>query len=307
MSIRVALNHKTLYRYTRPVWLSPHVVRLRPAPHCRTPIPSYSLKVAPADHFINWQQDPYSNHLARLVFPEKTTEFSVEVDLVADMTVINPFDFFLEKYAEEIPFQYDPVVRRELSPYLKRRRVGPKMEALIAESRKEKIRTNDFLVDVNQRIQKRIKYLIRMEPGIQSSEKTLTLGSGSCRDSAWLLVQLLRNLGLAARFVSGYLIQLTPDVKALDGPSGTDKDFTDLHAWTEVYLPGAGWIGFDPTSGLLCGEGHLPVAATPHYRSAAPITGAVDFAEVDFAFEMRVTRIAERPRVTYPFSDTAWT
>ena len=125
MSIRVALNHKTLYRYSRPVWLSPHVVRLRPAPHCRTPIPSYSLKVTPADHFINWQQDPYSNHLARLVFPKKTTEFSVEVDLVADMTVINPFDFFLEKYAEEFPFQYDPVVRRELIPYLKKRRVGP--------------------------------------------------------------------------------------------------------------------------------------------------------------------------------------
>ena len=157
MSIRVALNHKTLYRYTRPVWLSPHVVRLRPAPHCRTPIPSYSLKVDPADHFINWQQDPYSNHLARLVFPTKTPEFSVEVDLVADMTVINPFDYFLEKYAEEIPFQYDPVVRRELIPYLKKRRVGPKMEALIAESRKEKMRTNQILVEEHQRIQKRIK------------------------------------------------------------------------------------------------------------------------------------------------------
>src|ERR1700685_2568625 len=273
MSIRVALNHKTLYRYTRPVWLSPHVVRLRPAPHCRTPIPSYSLKVTPADHFINWQQDPYSNHLARLVFPEKTTEFSVEVDLVADMTVINPFDFFLEKYAEEIPFQYDPVVRRELSPYLKRRRVGPKMEALICESRKEKIRTNDFLVDVNRRIQNRIKYLIRMEPGIQSPEKTLTLGSGSCRDSAWLLVQLLRNLGLAARFVSGYLIQLTPDVKSLDGPSGTDRDFTDLHAWTEVYLPGGGWVGLDPTSGLLAGEGHIPLACSADPVSAAAISG----------------------------------
>jgi transglutaminase-like putative cysteine protease len=325
MSIRVALNHKTLYRYSRPVWLSPHIVRLRPAPHCRTPIPSYSLKITPAEHFINWQQDPYSNHLARLVFPKKTKEFGVEVDLVADMTVINPFDFFLEKYAEEIPFQYDPIVRRELIPYLKKRRVGPLMAALVQEARKEKIRTNDFLVDVNQRIQKRIKYLIRMEPGIQSPEKTLTLGSGSCRDSAWLLVQLLRNLGLAARFVSGYLIQLTPDVKSLDGPSGTDRDFTDLHAWTEVYLPGGGWVGLDPTSGLLAGEGHIPLACSAEPVTAAAVTGGFSYDNEDivttepdaekkkprgkdaFEFSMSVTRVHEDPRVTKPYTDEQWT
>src|SRR5579862_4878386 len=326
MGIRVALNHKTIYRYTRPVWLSPHVVRLRPAPHCRTPIPSYSLNITPEDHFINWQQDPYSNHLARLVFPAKTKEFSVEVDLVADMTVINPFDFFLEKYAEEFPFAYDPVVRRELGPYLKKRRVGPLLEELIAESRKEKMRTNDFLVDVNQRVQKRVKYLIRMEPGIQSPEKTLTLSSGSCRDSAWLLVQLFRNLGMAARFVSGYLIQLTPDVKSLDGPSGTDRDFTDLHAWTEVYLPGGGWVGLDPTSGLLAGEGHLPLACSADPATAAAIDGyfSADDASVvndesgrqngsgskladEFEFSMTVTRIHEDPRVTKPYTDAQWT
>jgi uncharacterized protein (DUF2126 family)/transglutaminase-like putative cysteine protease len=325
MSIRVALNHKTSYRYTKPVWLSPQVVRLRPAPHCRTPIASYSLKIIPADHFINWQQDPYSNRLARLVFPNKTKEFCVEVDLVAEMTVINPFDFFLEKYAEECPFQYDRVLLRELSPYRKRRRAGPKLEGLIQESRTEKIRTNDYLVELNQRVQRMVKYLIRMEPGIQAPEKTLTLGSGSCRDSAWLLVQLLRHLGLAARFVSGYLIQLAPDIKSLDGPSGTDKDFTDLHAWTEVYLPGAGWIGLDPTSGLLAGEGHIPLACSADPLTAAAISGGFSLdnesivtAEAEaksgtrgrvrdeFEFSMSVTRIHEDPRVTKPYSDDQW-
>src|ERR1700682_536075 len=325
MSILVVLNHKTLYRYTKPVWLSPHVVRLRPAPHCRTPVSSYSLKVTPADHFINWQQDPYSNRLARLVFPNKTNEFSVEVDLVAEMTVINPFDFFVEKYAEECPFEYDRILSRELSPYRKKRRAGPKLQALIDESRTEKIRTNDYLVELNQRVQRIVKDLIRMEPGIQPPEKTLTLGSGSCRDSAWLLVQLLRHLGLAARFVSGYLIQLAPDLKSLDGPSGTDKDFTDLHAWTEVYLPGAGWIGLDPTSGLLAGEGHIPLACSAEPVTAAAISGGFSYDDEsivtaepeaksgnkgrvkdEFEFYMSVTRIHEDPRVTKPYSDQQW-
>ena len=325
MSIRAALNHKTLYRYSRPVWLSPHLVRLRPAPHCRTPIPSYSLKVTPTEHFINWQQDPYSNHLARLVFPKKTREFCVEVDLVAELTVINPFDFFLEKYAEEVPFQYDPVIRRELIPYLKKRRPTPKLAALIEGTRKEKMRTNDFLVFVNQEIQKRVKYLIRMEPGIQAPEKTLTLASGSCRDSAWLLVQLLRSHGLAARFVSGYLIQLKPDVKSLDGPSGPEKDFTDLHAWTEVYLPGGGWVGLDPTSGLLADEGHIPLACSADPVTAAAITGGFSYDDESivgiepetekkkprgkdsFEFSMSVTRIHEDPRVTKPYTEEQWT
>ncbi len=321
MAIRVALNHKTRYRYAKPVWLSPHVVRLRPAPHCRTPVPSYSLKITPAEHFINWQQDPYSNRLARLVFPRKTTEFCVEVDLVAELTVTNPFDFFLEKYAEEYPFKYDPILTKELGPYLKKRAAGPKLRALTEELRRGKIRTVDYLVEVNQAIQRRIKYLIRMEPGVQSPEKTLRLQSGSCRDSAWLQVQLLRHFGLAARFVSGYLIQLAPDVKSLDGPSGPEKDFTDLHAWTEVYLPGAGWVGLDATSGLMADEGHIPLACSAEPVTAAAISGsfsaddesiveAEDGAEgeVDdeFEFSMSVTRIHEDPRVTKPYTDEQW-
>lgn len=306
MSIHVALKHVTHYRYDRRVGLSPQVVRLRPAPHCRTPILSYSLKIEPEEHFINWQQDPFANYLARLVFPEKTTEFKVTVDLVAEMSVYNPFDFFLEPGAETFPFAYDEGLAKELAPYLVTEPPTPAFADYLASIVRSEARTMDFLVGLNQRLQQQIAYLIRMEPGVQTPEETLTNASGSCRDTGWLLVQTLRHLGLAARFVSGYLIQLAPDVKALDGPSGTEVDFTDLHAWCEVYLPGAGWIGFDPTSGLLAGEGHIPLACTPQPSSAAPVSGAVDESEVTFGHEMAVTRIWESPRVTKPYTEEQW-
>ena len=306
MAIRVALHHKTDYRYDRLVTLSPQVVRLRPAPHCRTPITAYSLTIEPRDHFINWQQDPQNNFVARVVFPEQVRHFSVEVDLVAEISVTNPFDFFLEPYAESFPFTYEEGLVRELAPNLITPPPGPRLAAFIAATDLASCRTVDFLVTLNQRVQRAVGYVIRLEPGIQSCEETLALASGSCRDSAWLLVEILRNLGLAARFVSGYLIQLKPDVKALDGPIGSDRDFADLHAWAEVYLPGAGWIGLDPTSGLFAGEGHLPLASTPDPTYAAPVSGAVGPCEVEFAHEMSVARIYEDPRVTLPYSDEQW-
>ncbi len=309
MSIHVALNHVTHYRYDRRVSLGPQVVRLRPAPHSRTRILSYSLRVEPGDHFINWQQDPFANHLARLVFQEQTREFKITVDLVAEMAVLNPFDFFLEPDAEHFPFSYPPEVAHDLAPYLAKLPLTPRFKAWVDSvplAKKGEQRTIDFLVYLNQRLQKEIKYLIRMEPGVQTPEVTLTNGSGSCRDTGWLLVQVLRHMGLAARFVSGYLIQLKADVKALDGPSGSETDFTDLHAWCEVYLPGAGWVGLDPTSGLLAGEGHIPVACTPEPSTAAPISGAVDECEVEFSHHMQVSRIYESPRVTLPYSEEQW-
>jgi len=326
VSIHVALHHKTHYQYDRLVSLGPQIVRLRPAPHARTRILSYSLRITPAKHFINWQQDPQSNYLARLVFPEPAHEFCVEVDLVAEMAVLNPFDFFLEPDAQRFPFEYDPALGHELAPFQHKCWLTPKFtqylaglrRELLGETRRrtkqerldvpfeEKPRTNDFLVAVNQRLWKDIKYTIRLEPGVQTPEATLEKMSGSCRDTAWLLCQLLRHCGLATRFVSGYLIQLKPDVKSLDGPSGAEKDFTDLHAWTEVYLPGAGWIGLDPTSGLLAGEGHIPLACAPDPTSAAPITGVVDECECEFSHEMKVTRVEESPRVTLPYTDEQW-
>jgi uncharacterized protein (DUF2126 family) len=306
MSIHAALHHVTHYKYDRPVQLGPQVVRLRPAPHCRSNVISYSLRVEPEQHFINWQQDPFANYLARLVFPEKTREFKVTVDLVVEMAVYNPFDFFLEPQAENFPFKYTESQAQELAPYLVADAATPMVQAYLDKIDRKTQRTIDFLVGINQQVQKDVDYLIRMEPGVQTPEETLTNGSGSCRDSGWLLVQLLRHVGLAARFVSGYLIQLTPDVKALDGPSGTTVDFTDLHAWCEVYLPGAGWVGLDATSGLMAGEGHIPLACTPTPSSAAPIEGAVDDAEVEFSHEMKVTRIHESPRVTKPYTEDQW-
>ena len=306
MSVQASIQHVTSYRYERPVALGPQIVRLRPAPHTRSAILAYSLKVGPGQHFVNWQQDPMGNWLARFVFPEKVTEFTIKVDLLADMSVINPFDFFVEPAATDFPFDYASEFNEELAPYLIKEPADRRLAAFLASIDRRKQNTVDFLVALNQRLQHEIKYLVRLDPGVQTPEDTLSLACGSCRDTAWLLVQILRHLGLAARFVSGYLIQLKPDLKSLDGPSGTAVDFTDLHAWTEVYLPGAGWIGLDPTSGLLTGEGHIPLAATPHYRSAAPISGAVEAAKVDFDFSMKVTRVNEKPRVTFPFSDEAW-
>ncbi|HVW74387.1 MAG TPA: transglutaminase family protein [Rhizomicrobium sp.] len=306
MGIQAALKHVTRYRYDRPIALGAQTIRLRPAPHCRAKVTAYSLTIEPETHFINWQQDPQSNWLARIVVPEKTDHFTISVDLTVDMEVINPFDFFLEPDAEQFPFAYSAELKAELEPYLQPLPGGPAFDRYLAGISREKKQTTSFIFDLNARLAQDIAYLIRMEPGIQTPEDTLCKGSGSCRDSAWLLVQLLRHMGLAARFASGYLIQLKPDVKSLDGPSGPEQDFTDLHAWCEVYLPGAGWVGLDPTSGLFAGEGHIPLACTANPIQAAPISGAVEPSEVLFDFDMRVTRIKEPPRVTKPYTDEQW-
>src|SRR4051812_27806497 len=320
MSIRVALTHATRYRYDRAVSLAPHVVRLRPAPHCRTVIPSYSLRIKPEEHFLNWQQDPFGNHQARLAFLRPARELMVEVDLIAEMATINPFDFFVESYAEHYPFTYEEMLAGELAPYREPTAIGPRVAALIEELRaavaRPERRSIDVLVDINREVSRRVRYDIRMEPGVFSPEETMTRGHGSCRDFAWLEVAIMRRLGFASRFVSGYSIQLKPDIASIDGPKGVSEDAADLHAWTEVYLPGAGWIGMDPTSGLLAGEGHIPLACTALPATAAPISGSYSWADAgtspnhigeEFTFEMRVRRIDETPRVTQPYREDQWT
>ena len=309
MAIRVALQHRTTYRFDRTVGLGPHEIRLRPAPHCRTPILGYSLNVTPEKYFLNWQQDPYGNWVARLVFTDYADELDIRVDLTADMSVINPFDFFVEDYAQVTPFSYAAALAKELIPFLETAPVGPRLAAWLERFRptiSPREKTVDMLVRLNQQLQQEISYLVRMEPGVQSPDTTLERAQGSCRDTGWLLVQILRHLGLAARFASGYLIQLTADVKPLEGPTGPAQDFTDLHAWAEVYLPGAGWIGLDPTSGLLAGEGHIPLACSADPGNAAPVIGSTDVCGVDFSFAMSVTRIHEDPRVTKPYAEEQW-
>ncbi|ALJ21977.1 transglutaminase family protein [Microbacterium sp. No. 7] len=309
MSIKVALEHYTGYEFARPVSVAPHIVRLRPAPHARTPIEAYSLDVSPKNHFINWQQDPFGNWLARIVFPEKVSRLEITVGLVADMMVINPLDFFIEDYAERFPFTYERSLAADLAPYLRPVENAERAErwrTALPALPDDGVPTVTFLAQLNRAVHDVVEYTVRMEPGVQTPDETLERAIGSCRDSAWLLVALLRQYGLAARFVSGYLVQLTSDQKSLDGPSGPEADFTDLHAWAEVFVPGAGWIGLDATSALFAGEGHIPLSATPHPSSAAPIEGATEPVEVTFSFHNEVRRIHEDPRTTKPYTAPQW-
>jgi uncharacterized protein (DUF2126 family)/transglutaminase-like putative cysteine protease len=290
------------------VSLGPHVVRLRPAPHCRTPISAYSLKVTPEPHFLNWQQDVFGNFMARLVFPELTTELSITVDLVADLTAINPIDFFVEEYAERFPFAYEPALLDDLEPYL-RPVEGSRVKEWLAATGgppEEGVPVISFLANLNSWVAREIAYTVRLEQGVQTPDETLERRIGSCRDSAWLVVAALRELGMAARFVSGYLVQLRPDPRPGEPQEGPFTDFTDLHAWAEAYIPGAGWVGLDATSGLFASEGHIPLSATPHPGHSAPVTGTTGPGSSELDFSNTVTRLHEDPRVTLPYSDEQW-
>ena len=304
MGIKVALNHTTQYRYDKPVSLGPQVIQLRPAPHCRTPILSYSLDVIPAEHLLNWQLDPFNNYLARVLFSNKTKEFVVAVDLVAELLPFNPFGFVLEPSVKDYPFKYEPELAKDLVPYLSVDPAGPLLQTFLKTVSNEKRGTISFLVEINHRVRDEINYVTRLDPGVQTCEQTLEKRSGSCRDSAWLLVQILRHLGIAARFVSGYLIQMSEE--GFGAGSTPHTDSADFHAWAEAFLPGAGWIGMDPTSGLFAGEGHIALVCTPNASSAAAIAGTVEPANVDFSYSISIRRLDDPPQSSRPLTDEDW-
>lgn len=278
MTLLAALHHSTHYRFDRPVIVSAHEIRLKPAAHSRTPILAYSLGIEPANHFIHTHQDVYGNFVARVNFPQAAEALRITVDLIADLSSINPFDFFIEPWAEYFPFRYPDNLKYDLTPFLLAEPQGERFDRWLALLRQEyrgPIPSTEFLVKLNQSVQQTVTYLPRLEHGVQTPEVTLISNSGSCRDSAWLLVQLLRHLGIATRFVSGYLIQISAEACASDPDNEPAGVCADLHAWCEAYIPGAGWIGLDATSGLLTAEGHIPLAVAAKPEAASPVSGFV--------------------------------
>ena len=306
MSIKVNLNHQLIYSFNRSIILGPHQLGLRPSPHCRTPIQSYSLKIEPQEHHITWQQDLYGNFISKVNFPQSTDKLKIEVDIIAKLQPINPFDFLLASYAEKYPFVYENQLNKELSSFLEITESGKLLQQWVNKNRETEAYTINFITSINQQLSQDINYEIRLEAGIQTCEETLKKKIGSCRDTAWLLVQILRHCGLAARFVSGYLIQLKQDIPSIDGPSGPKSDNADLHAWAEVYLPGAGWIGLDPTSGFFTAEGHIPLVCTPEPTAANPVRGTAEPCESNLEFSVTVSRYQEKPRPTKPYSEAEW-
>ncbi len=302
MALKVSLDHRTAYHYDQEVTLGPQTIQLRPTPHCRTPILSYALTLDPAEHTLRWQMDPHSNFAARVMFAGPTRQFVVDVHLLADLSPFNPFDFVLEPGVQTWPFRYSPELERDLEPYRAINTLSARLRAFVATIPQQVQSTVNLIVTTNQRVRDAVAYTTRWEPGTQSAEETLLCATGSCRDSGWLLVEVFRHLGIAARFVSGYLIQLAAE----EGAPGPTRDSADLHAWCEVFLPGAGWIGLDPTSGMLASEGHIPLVCTPTAAQAAPIAGTVSPAGVEFTHTMRVRRLDGAVQVTRPYTDEQW-
>ena len=281
------VRHTTEYIFSKVVGIAPHELRLRPAAHCRTPISAYELRATPDHHYVHWMQDAFGNYLARFTFTAASDLLKFDVELVADIKEINPFDFFVENSAAEFPFRYNKQLQRDLAYCLDVVEPGDEIDAWVNAHGKGQKPTIEFLVDLNRAMRADIDYVIRLEPGIQNCAQTLKHRSGSCRDSAWLLIQVLRRLGLAARFVSGYLVEL-----ASDSATDTTESAANLHAWAEVYLPGAGWVGLDPTSGMLAGSHHIPLAVAPWPDSAAPVMGATEPCDVKFRYSSSAVSIS---------------
>ena len=307
--MRVLVTHTSRYQYDGPTKFGPHTIRLRPADHAAARIESYRL-VIETEHRLHWQRDPHGNHIARVTFPRDVTPdaLPITVELTVDISPKNPFDFFVDDRARTVPFTYPDGLHDELAPFLREHpsyAMGPLCDEFFA-TLPASGDIVDVLVECNRLVAARVNYVIRNEPGIWTPEQTLAEGRGSCRDSATLLIAALRQRGIAARFASGYLIQLADEGMIPDEPRGVSFDVVDLHAWVEAYVPGAGWIGLDATSGLLAGEGHIPLACTAVPSSAAPVDGTSDRAAIALQFATTITRLGFEPRVTAPIDEHTW-
>ena len=309
--MRLLLQHRSSYHYPVPANLGPHTLRMRPTAHAKARIETYRLLIG-CEHTLRWQQDPYGNHIAKVHFPAEPQVDSLDilVEITVDVRPVNPFDFLLEELAENTPFEYPSSLRQELAPFLHLDDPvfarGPLYEAFSA-SLPRSGPTSSLVPALNAEVARRTRYVIREEAGVYTPEESLAAGKASCRDSAVLLTALLRERGLAARFVSGYLVQLTDEGMLPDQPKGVTRDVVDLHAWCEVYLPGAGWLGLDATSGLLCGEGHIPLCAASVPSLASPLEGTADQASDAVDFSMVIGRLGHEASPTTPYTDAVWT
>lgn len=291
MTLKIALNHQLKYSYDRPIILGPHKLGLKPSPHSKSDIFNYSLNIAPKYHNIYWYQDIYGNFIGKLNMFEKTDYLSLEINFLAEIKSINPFNFLVDSHIEKYPFYYTKQEKKELSSFLEIDESSNLLINWVNKNVYNNIYITDFLVSLNQQLASEIKYITRLEEGIQTCEETLRTKKGSCRDTTVLLIQILRHYGLAARFVSGYLIQFKTDDQSDDNSSIIKEDNAELHAWCEVYLPGAGWIGLDPTSGFLVAEDHIPLISNPNAMEANPVRGTKEFCKSKLDFSINISRL----------------
>ncbi|GAB3998059.1 hypothetical protein GCM10028807_44750 [Spirosoma daeguense] len=290
MDIRIQLNHQTLYQYDQTVHLSTQLIRLKPNAYCQAIIEDYSLLIKPDNHVLRWQQDAFGNFIARVDFSGEVSYLLIQVQITVSLQPVNPFDFLIDDYALFFPFQYTDSLQHDLAPYRGATEQGSYLTQWIGQIKHQpRQETVSFLINLNQQVFQAIFYQVRLEPGVQSADETLRRSIGTCRDSAWLLVQLIRKLGLAARFVSGYLVELSQSSN--NTSADAIKDLLALHAWAEVYVPGAGWIGLDPTSGMLVNEAYIPLASTPSPAAAAVITGTTDIAQATLSYSSTVVHL----------------
>jgi transglutaminase-like putative cysteine protease len=285
---RLQIRHLTHYHYAEQVRLLPHTLHLRPRDGYDIRVQSSKLEIKPGFQ-IRWKRDIYDNSVAVVNFLALAQELVIASDVVVEHYEDQPLNFVLEENARRFPFQYDAAERIDLAPY--QSAVFPQDQALLKDwiadvyNPQFSVDTIDMLTMINQKIANRLQYMVREEPGVQSPATTLTTGRGSCRDFATLFIEICRLYGLASRFTSGYVLNETV------APWNTAT-----HAWAEVFLPGSGWRGFDPTSGLLVSGDHIAVAVHRHPEAIPPVSGSFvgsGNARPQLTVEVRVSRLAE--------------